>query len=504
METINYWKKMAGDDYEKIKRFTRVHDLLTYIDQTYNERIAISWKEGKKTFHDLFIDVSKTRKVLLDAGVKKGMNVAMIFKNDYNFVKTFLALTTLGAVAVIIPPVLPSEALLMSVKKFDVKAIAYGEEAEANVKKINVSVPLISYLELNNLKESAPIDDTVKLTDPAVIMFTGGTTGAPKGAILSHRALLRGVYNGCFGEGKTFFNTYMAIIPFFHVFGLVRNLLVSISTGSEIYLIKETMNFINEIRNAKPNVLVLVPALANVIYLMVKKAGKAVVGNNLEYIICGGAHVTPDIIKNLYGVGIKCCPGYGLTETANLVSGSVNYLDRPESVGKVYADQEVKIVDGEIYVKGDNLFDGYYNDPVETKNAFSEDGYLKTGDLGRFDDEGFLYIIGRNKNIIVLDNGEKVSPEIIENELDNISCINSSLIYEAKNAQGYSIIAAKIYPNYNILSKNDYKLVEKTINEAVKKVNEKMPQYMQISKVTILQEDFKRSGSMKIIRKANI
>ncbi|MCQ2794860.1 MAG: acyl--CoA ligase [Bacilli bacterium] len=507
METISYWKKMAGNDYDKIKRFTRTQDLLEYVNKEFNTRTAISWNNGKKTFNDLYNDVAKARKVLLNAGVKKGMNVAMIFKNEYNFVKTFFAITTLGAVAVIVPPVLPTQALFGSVKKFDVGAIVYGEEAEPNIvglKDMIASIPYISYKDLNNLKDSASADNSVKETDPAAIMFTGGTTGTPKGAVLSHRALLRGAYNGCFSAGAIFFNTYMALVPFFHVFGLVRNLLSSISTGSEIYLVREMMSFINEIGKAKPNILVLVPALANLIYSMVMKNGKEAVGGKLEWIICGGAHVTPDTIKRLLSVGIKCCPGYGLTETANLVSGSVDFERKPESVGKIYPEQDVKIVNGEIWVKGDNLFDGYYKDPIETNHAMSEDGYMKTGDLGRFDEEGFLYIVGRNKNIIVLDNGENVSPEIIEDALDNIPLVNSSLIYEDKNAEGRGIIAAKIYPNYNVLKKLGYDDAEKAIRGVVEKVNSNMPQHMRISKITVLKEDFKRSGSMKIIRKANI
>ena len=507
MNSINYWKKMVGDDYDKIKKFTRMQDLLEYINKEYNKRTAVSWINGKKSYSELYEDIAKTRKVLLDAGIRKGMNVAMIFKNEYNYVKTFFALTTLGAIAVIVPPVLPSQALYGSIKKFDIEAVVYGEEAETNItalKDMVSSIPYVSYNQLNNLKESAPADDSVKPTDAAAIMFTGGTTGTPKGAVLSHRALLRGAYNGCFCEGEVFFNTYMALVPFFHVFGLVRNLLTSLSTGSNIYLVREMMSFIKEINIAKPNVLVLVPALANLIYSMVAQHGKEAVGGNLEWIICGGAHVTPDTIQRLLSVGIKCCPGYGLTETANLVSGSINYKDKPESVGMVYPEQDVKLVNGEIWVKGDNLFDGYYKDPVETNHAMSEDGYMKTGDLGRFDEDGFLYIVGRNKNIIVLDNGENVSPEMIEDALDNIPLVNSSLIYEDRNAQGRGIIAAKIFPNYNVLKKLGYEDAEKAIQGVVEKVNAKMPQHMRISKVTVLKEDFKRSGSMKIIRKANV
>ena len=139
----------------------------------------------------------------------------------------------------------------------------------------------------------------------------------------------------------------------------------------------------------------------------------------------------------------------------------------------------------------------------ETKNAFDKDGYFKTGDLGKFDKDGFLYITGRNKNIIVLDNGEKISPEIIENKLDDFSLIHSSLVYSDKGTHGRDIISAKIFPNYVVLKKMGIIDVNKAIQEIVDKENLSMPKYMNISKVIILKTDFKRSGSMKIIRNLN-
>ena len=504
MESIEYYKKMAGDDYPKIRHFCLMNDLLEYSKNEFKDRVAISWLNNEKSYIDLYKDVARTRKIFIDAGIKKGMNVGLIFKNDYNFIKSFFALTTLGAVAVIISPILPAMALLGSIKKFDTAYIVYGPEVKDTLLSLHLNIPLISYLDLDENNGFAPADLSVDKEDPAAILYTGGTTGTPKGAILSHRALLRGSYNGCFGEGQIFFNKYMVLIPFFHVFGLVRNLLSSINTGSNAYLVSEMMHFIKEIKDAKPNVMIIVPALANLIFSIVSQHGIEAVGGKLEYIICGGAHVTPDLIKRLGSVGIKLCPGYGLTETANLVSGSINYLDKPESVGIVYPEQEVKLVNNEIYIKGDNLFSGYYNDPGETKNVMSEDGYLKTGDLGRFDEDGFLYITGRNKNIIVLDNGENISPEILEDKLDNVPLINSSLIYEDKNEKGRGIIAAKIYPNYQALEKLGYNDVNKAIQNIVDKINANVPPFMRISKITILKEDFKRSGSMKIIRQANI
>lgn len=506
MDSITYYKNMVGDQYNRIKKFTLMQDLLDYAASEFKNKTAFSWLNGKASYEDLKHDVAKTRKVLLDAGLKKGQNVAMVFKNDYNFVRTFFAISTLGGIAVIIPPALPTQALFGSCKKFDIAMIAYGEEVEENIITLRCmlpNIPYVSYKDISSGTIEAIHDKTVKPTDPAAIMFTGGTTGTPKGAILSHRALLRGSYNGCFSEGKIFNIKYMALVPFFHVFGLVRNMLTNINTGSNMYLVKEMMHFIKEIKDAQPEVMVLVPALANLIYSIVSQHGIAAVGGKLRLIICGGANVTPECISRLLKVGITICPGYGLTETANLVSGSVEYKTRPSSVGIHYPEQDVKLVNGEIWVKGDNLFDGYYKDPDETNHVMSDDGYLKTGDLGRFDEDGFLYIVGRNKNIIVLDSGENVSPEIIENALDNIPLINSSLIYQDKNEEGRDIIAAKIFPNYPVLKRLGYDNIEKTINGVVAQVNAKMPPFMHINKVIILKEDFKRSGSMKILRNVN-
>lgn len=506
MKNIDYWKNMIGDNFEKIKRFEIISDLLSYDLKEFPNDIAVSWKENQKSYQELIEDIGKTRKLFIDNNITKGSNVAMVFNNNYNFVKTFFAITTLGAVAVILPPALPCEALLGSFKKFNSSIIVYGQEAEEKIDKIkseNSDFTFISYKDFDSLEGSASEIEDISPNDPAAIMMTGGTTGPSKGAILSHRALLRGAYNGSLVEGQIFKNTYMVLIPFFHVFGMVRNLLTSMNTGSNVYLLENNMSLFDEIREVKPNIMVLVPALCDLIYATVSQYGKEAVGGNLEYIIAGGAFVTPETITNLLKFDIKCCPGYGLTETANLVCGSVNYRDKPNSVGIVYPEQEVKIVNDEIWVKGDNLFDGYFNDDQETKNSLTEDGYFKTGDLGKFDEENFLYITGRSKNIIVLENGENVSPEVIENELDNVPIINSSLVYEGKSSNGRGIIVAKIFPNFPVLQNLQIDDVEKSIQEEVDKVNDKFPKFMQINKVIVLKEDFLRSGSMKIIREKN-
>lgn len=498
---------MAGENFSKIKKFETLNQLLDYVEDEFPDKVAVSWKDHKITYKDLGTDVAKARKLFTEKNIKKGSHVAMVFNNNYNFVKTFFAITTLGAIAVILPASLSNEAMLAMFKKFEVSHVVYGKESKDKVETIQKELSDFIYISseiFSNLSEELSSTSNIKSSDSAVIMLTGGTTGSTKGALLSHKSLLIGAYNGSLVEGQVFYNTYMVVIPFYHVFGLVRNLLTSMNTGSNIYLLENTMSLFDEIRVVKPNIMVLVPALVDLILATVSQYGVEALGGNLEYIICGGAHVTPSTITNLLKYNIKCCPGYGLTETANLVSGSINYLDKPDSVGIVYPGQEVKIVDGEILVKGDNLFDCYYNDDKETKKVFTHDGFLKTGDLGKFDDEGFLYITGRSKNIIVLNNGENISPEVIENELDNVPLINSSLVYEGKSSNGRSIIVAKVFPDYNYIRKLGIENIDTAIRNEVNKINERFPKIMNIEKVFILKDDFKRSASMKIIREANI
>lgn len=504
MKSIDYFRNMSGKYFEKIKRFVTIKELLEYDIDNFKDDIAISWLNGEKTYSDLYHDVAKLRKLFKDTGIKKGDNVAVIFRNEYDFVRSFFALTTLGACAVIVPTAMQIDALLTSIKKFDIVALVYGLDAKDNVETIKKTLSNLYYISCESFTDAIgeiEADPNILPADSACIIFTGGTTGKAKGAILSHRALLRGGYNGCFIEGNPFGLKYMVLIPFLHVFGLVRNLMTSMNSGSNLYLVKYVKDFTNEIKKAKPEIMVLVPYLADVIYSIIAQHGKEAVGGKLRLIIAGGANVSTECINKLLSVGITVCPGYGLTETANLTSGSIEYKRRPSSVGMVFPEQEVKIVDGEIYVRGDNLFSGYYNDIDETKNVMSEDGYLKTGDLGRFDSEGFLYITGRKKNLIVLDNGENVSPEIIENELDNMPLIKSSLVYKDKDGNGHDIIAVKVFPNFSLFINTKHEGINSAINDLINKINDKMPKYMRVKKVVISKEDLKRTANFKISRK---
>ena len=233
---------------------------------------------------------------------------------------------------------------------------------------------------------------------PAAIFFTGGTTGAPKGAVLPHRALMRGAFNGCFAPGSQLFgHVTIGFLPLSHVFGLIAGTLGKLMCGALWYSAEDMKAAIGKLPVIRPTVLVLVPGLVEVLVGLTKMYGPQFLGGRLKTIISGAANVPPKLMEEFKQFGINVLAGYGMTEGANLTSGNADTDTRPTSVGKIYPEQEVKLVDGEIWFRGDNVFLGYYGDPEQTAATLTPDGWLMTGDLGYKDDEGYLFITGRKK-----------------------------------------------------------------------------------------------------------
>jgi len=492
---------LSKEEQEKITSLVTITELLKNGLEKYSDNIAIAGSHGQTTYKELYEDVGKVRGYLEGLNLKTGSHVGILFVNNYDFVKFFLGITTMGFVAVAFPMTMDGLTLGSSLTKMDVNVLFHGEQTLPLIDSIKNNMTQISFINTNKLSldkfiEAPEIDKEL----PAAIMFTGGTTGIPKGALLSHKALMQGAFNGIFATGSAFEQRYYALIPFTHIFGLVRSFLTALYTGSQVYLCENMKNIFNDFPKAKPTIMALVPALANMIYGIIISKGIEAIGGNLKVIICGGANVTPDLIKRFYAIGIDVLPGYGLTETANLVSGNGYSIEYPESVGMPYFCQELKLVNGELWVKGDNVMIEYYNDKEETAKVM-EDGWFKTGDLVRIDEDGLLYIVGRTKNVIILENGENVSPEEIESLLYDVPVVMDCLVYEDKNQFGDGIIAVEILPNMKVFEDAEIIDVSFTFEKVIADINAMLPSFKQIKKTVIRQDDFKRSPSMKIIRK---
>ena len=224
-------------------------------------------------------------------------------------------------------------------------------------------------------------------------------------------------------------------------------------------------------------------------------------GSDLKTVICGAAAVAPYLVEEYRKFGITLLPGYGLTESANLVSGNPVAHRKPDSVGYFYPGMDYKIVDGELWLKGVNMMDGYVGDE-ENSIAYSEDGYFKTGDLVRIDEEGLLYITGRIKEVIVLSTGENVSPQEIESKFYAVDAIQDCMVF-ADEENGKEVLAIEVFPRLTAIKAAGIENVEEHIKNKVAEINKTLPTFQQISKVVIRDTDFVRSPSMKIVRSKN-
>ena len=249
----------------------------------------------------------------------------------------------------------------------------------------------------------------------------------------------------------------------------------------------------------RTTIMVMVPALAEMALNLSKKFGKNMLGDSLKTIICGAAAVPPYLIREYKNVfGIQLFPGYGLTESANLVSGNPEIMDKPESVGMIYPNMEIKVADGELLLKGRNMMSDYVGE--EEEGVYDEDGFFHTGDLVRFDDEGFLYITGRIKEIIVLPTGENISPAEVEVCFLALNLIQDAQVYEDVTESGSHILALEVVPRAPEIAKLKDVDPVKVITDELEKINDTLPTEQRVSRIIVRDSDFERTPSMKIKR----
>ena len=491
-----YTSVMKEEDLKRIKDLRTIKELCEFCAENYSGLTAIRGEGLEKTYKELLDDVASVRGFLKAQGYKKGDHIGMMLKNEYDFVKSFLGITTLGAVAVLIPLQTPTSNLSNVFARTDLAGLIFSRDIAEVIKDLNLSFKAFCQ---DDVKGKAADYENVTPDMKAAIIFTGGTIGIPKSVLLSQGNMMRGTVSGAFGTYGVWFQRYYALIPFTHVFGIIRNCLTVMYTGSQNYMCENMKNLITDLPKAKPTYLVLVPALADIIWGLMMK-DKNLVGGSLTNIICGGAAVVPSLTKKLGDLGVLVSPGYGLTESSNLVSGNAHADKKPLSVGFPYDHQELKIVNNELWLKGENIMMGYYNNDAANKESF-EDGWFKTGDLVKIDDDGELQIVGRIKNTIILENGENVSPEALENLINDIPLVKDTLVYEGTNAIGKPIIVAEVFADANVVAKMNVTDVFGVIQAEIDKINAKLPSYSNVHKLILRETDFERSASLKIIRK---
>ncbi len=483
------------EELKQLRYIPTVPEFVSWIEEKWADRPAVNNLSEKYIYKEFCERIAHRRAFLKQSGLNKGDRIAILDLNSIDALELFLAATSGGYVAIMLPPQLPAPAIAGSCMKFGVSALFARPDFNDKVKGLSIKV--------HSTKDTSEDTERVAVVDkeePAAIFFTGGTTGTPKGAVLPHRALMRGSFNGCYnGRDMLSGDRYMGLLPLSHVFGLIRSTMSALYTGAEWYACEDMKESIGKMPFIRPTILILVPGLCDVLIGLGKMYGAKFFGGALKTIISGAANVPPRIIRQFDELGVTCFSGYGMTEAANLTTGNLDVATHPTSVGKLYDGQEVKLVDGEIWIKGDNLFLGYWNDPVKTAEALTEDGWLRTGDLGHFDEDGFLYITGRIKNLIILSNGENISPEELEEPFYLMDEVKDCLVKE-DSVNGNPCIAIEILPTPDYAAGKTAEEVQKGIQALVDKVNDTLPTTHRITKVTVRKEDFKRTGSLKVVR----
>lgn len=332
------------------------------------------------------------------------------------------------------------------------------------------------------------------------IMFTSGTTGKSKGVMLTHRNLAENA--GSINMDLPERMVLLSVLPIHHAYCLCLDVLKAISLGSIICINDSLLRVMKNIQLFKPEMILMVPLMIETIakkledntLLPPKLVKNAVFGKQLTKISSGGAYLDPSYIDLFEKYGITILQGYGMTECSPVISTTRPWNINKKAVGQLIDNCEAKTVDGELWVRGSSVMQGYYKMPEETA-ATLEDGWLKTGDLGYVDEEGFVYLTGRKKNLIITKNGENVSPEELENKLGVERLIQEVLVRENK-----SVIEAEIFPDYEYAKKKHIKDVRVALQEIIDQYNLQAPPHKKIYSLIVRETEFEKTPSKKIKR----
>lgn len=485
-EQKEYFERLIpAGDMEKLPLYSTFCELLENCRKNFADCPAISDMVNTVTYSELYDRIAKRRGFIYSEGFKKGDNIAVLAPNGLAAMELYMAIPTAGCTVIMLPAApnaLSAGDIQRITAKFDIRAIFANPEFADITADAGTRV-----YDINAASDKAAPMAEVSPEDTAVICFSvSGDAGSPHGAMLSHRAIMRAAHNGLFVPGSPFGQRTVAILPLSHVFGAIRGLLTCIYTGALVYACEDMSNIVFDIPRMRPTILTLVPGLAEMVLSVARIKGKDFLAG-IETMICGGAYVQPKLVKAAEALGIRLFVGYGLTEAANIVTGNVDTDKVADSVGKVYPGTEVRIIDGEIQVKGDVVMKGYYNDPESTRKAFTADGWLRTGDLGEFDGEGFLHITGLRKNLIILPNGENISPEELERYFGRLEGVEDCLIREDE-LRGRPLLAAVIKPDMDYYSGWEPGDIEADLKARVREAGEKLPSYKIVTKTVVSAE----------------
>ena len=546
------------------REFENVRALIEWAADFYKDATIFSYRADpkspitKESFYKLRDDVRALATEMLFMGCA-GKHCVLIGKLSYEWALTYYAALAIGAVLVPLDRDWHAQDLADTAERADASFLFADEDIAEKASLVAEKNGISSIVYLNSKKEENTLSSLVEAgkakfkissdayfnaeIDPykmSLLVFTSGTTGKGKGVMLSQHNVLSDL--SAIIPYIDFAKKTVGVLPPHHTYGSSVMLVGHMMIGSEVYISSGLRYIQKELGEQSPGHLVLVPLYLETFYrkimAKVKEQGKeklvknmikisnslrkvgidarktlfksirAAFGGEVKTIISGGAPINPDILAFFEAIGISTLNGYGITECApiiavnrskNVVAGSVgNVID----IDTVVIDEPNEDGEGEIWVKGPNVMLGYYKDETATAEALTPDGYFKTGDYGKLDESGVLYITGRKKNLIILSNGKNVYPEEIENELIATPGVLDVIVYEgqSKRSMEYNAIVAEIYPDKEFLEKNGISDPRAHFKPYIDDYNRNAVAYKHIGVLKIREEEFPKNTLRKIMR----
>jgi len=515
----------------------------------YPERPAIKVPRDRDRGYDEIsyreLDRRSTRLAgaLARRGITKGDKVAIFSRPRIDWAVALLGILKVGAVAVPLDSQLRAKEAERILAQAEAKLVFVGPEclqaieAEAaglELELIGLGGEGKGFLELEELLQEVRVEIEVEAEpepeDLAALLFTSGTTGDSKGVMLTHRNFSSDVASCLERMPIGPEDVLLSIAPWYHSYGLTVGLFVPFWTGAMAVYTDNYKELPRIMKETGMTIFIGVPKLYHLMYehvragiekslirrlafrlfpkLVGKRVKRGLASDRLRFFISGGAPLTPKVARDFRRLGIGIIEGYGLTEAGPVVAFSYPFDRKVGTVGPILPGMEVKILEpneegiGEILVRGPNVMQGYYKNPARTAEAIDGEGWLHTGDLGMLDKEGYIYIKGRRKNVIVLESGKNVYPEEIEWELSHIPYIEEVLVKRGFR-EGKEVVQAHIYPNWERLRTRDKREALERIWEEVKRVSEDLAHYKRIRSkedLFLVERPFEKTSTQDIKR----
>ncbi len=517
-------------------------EFIADIGEKYSARPALSWYTRKKdlrtlTYAELVSRVTHLRAAFRASGISG--TVAIAAENSAEWITAFLAAVSCGCTAACIDVEqsdetirgmirgVGAETLFVSAQYFDIctpllndgvgRIICFGGDGWDDLLAHGAGLP-------------ASADAPCPENSVAELVFTSGTTGEPKTVMLPGSAVLHNMQDA--SVNVDLLSSVFSSLPFYHAYGLNSAVLCSFLQGAHLYINGDIRTALRDLELADADTVFVVPLIAEAILAQVRRTLSApedeellrrlrrgrpfllrrrraqinemrrrAVGS-MKLMISGGASLGEETDAELRLIGVQVLQGYGITECSPLIAVNCNLANKPGTVGLPLRSVEVRIEDGEIWVRGPSVMTGYYNDPEGTALAF-EDGWFRTGDLGHFDKDGFLTLTGRSKSLIVFKNGNKVSPEKLEALIMRIPLVKEVMVYGSVSGTSADDvkITAGIFPDPGKTAGMEPYEVLSEIQNGIEKINEELPAFQQIQMVTLREKEFEKNSMNKPIRR---